>query len=104
MVVPCHHCTDMHRFLDSPVTVVTVAAIGQAIRISMAGGSGLDEEIDTESGQCRVTEKFQAKGEPFSPSRALFLRQQMWKTRTRQATSHDHTAKQPKMSADKHVP
>ncbi|GAA51814.1 hypothetical protein CLF_106828 [Clonorchis sinensis] len=34
---------------DSPVTVVKIAAIGQEIRISLAAGSGLDEEIDTSS-------------------------------------------------------
>ncbi|GAA53267.1 hypothetical protein CLF_109915, partial [Clonorchis sinensis] len=48
MTVSCRHCTDILRFLNSPVTVVRVAAIGQAIRISMAAESELDEEIDTD--------------------------------------------------------
>ncbi|KAG5451521.1 hypothetical protein CSKR_108429 [Clonorchis sinensis] len=47
MAVPCRHCTDILQFLDSPVTVVGVAAIGQAMHISMAAGLGLDEETDT---------------------------------------------------------
>ncbi|KAG5448830.1 hypothetical protein CSKR_103520 [Clonorchis sinensis] len=40
MTVPCHHCTDMLRFMDSPVTVVKGAAIGEGIRSSVAAGSG----------------------------------------------------------------
>ncbi|KAG5447245.1 hypothetical protein CSKR_108621 [Clonorchis sinensis] len=40
ITVPCHHCTDMLRFMDSPVTVVKGAAIGEGIRSSVAAGSG----------------------------------------------------------------
>ncbi|KAG5453154.1 hypothetical protein CSKR_106981 [Clonorchis sinensis] len=43
MTVPCHHCTDMLRFMDSPVTVVKGAAIGEGIRSSVAAGSGLTQ-------------------------------------------------------------
>ncbi|KAG5443198.1 hypothetical protein CSKR_110546 [Clonorchis sinensis] len=42
MTVPCHHCTDMLRFMDSPVTVVKGAAIGEGIRSSVAAGSGVN--------------------------------------------------------------
>ncbi|GAA50036.1 hypothetical protein CLF_103954 [Clonorchis sinensis] len=40
MTVPYHHCTDMLRLIDSPITVVKVAAIGEWIRSSVAAGSG----------------------------------------------------------------
>ncbi|KAG5452643.1 hypothetical protein CSKR_110628 [Clonorchis sinensis] len=49
MAVPCRHCTDILRLLDSLVTVVRVAAIGKRILISIAAGPGLVEEIDTDS-------------------------------------------------------
>ncbi|KAG5445319.1 hypothetical protein CSKR_105802 [Clonorchis sinensis] len=52
MVVSCHRYTEILRFPDSPVKVVRVAAIGQAIGISMAAGSGLDEETDTDRDCC----------------------------------------------------
>ncbi|KAG5451065.1 hypothetical protein CSKR_105589 [Clonorchis sinensis] len=59
MVVPCRHCVDVLRFLESPVAVVRVAAIGQAIRIPMAAGSGLDEESDRDRvGPMQSHEKF----------------------------------------------
>ncbi|GAA50275.1 hypothetical protein CLF_104317, partial [Clonorchis sinensis] len=32
MTVPCHHCADMLRFMDSPVTVIKGAAIGEGLR------------------------------------------------------------------------
>ncbi|GAA54427.1 hypothetical protein CLF_102970 [Clonorchis sinensis] len=48
MAVPCRHCTDIVRFLDSPIRVVRVAAIGLAIRISMAALPGLNGEVDTD--------------------------------------------------------
>ncbi|KAG5444564.1 hypothetical protein CSKR_108069 [Clonorchis sinensis] len=42
MVVPCSHYTYILRFLDSLVTAVRADAIRQAIRISMAAGSGTE--------------------------------------------------------------
>ncbi|KAG5444751.1 hypothetical protein CSKR_113542 [Clonorchis sinensis] len=42
MTVPCHHCTDMLRFINSSVAVVKGAAIGEGIRSSVAAGSGGD--------------------------------------------------------------
>ncbi|GAA51833.1 hypothetical protein CLF_106853 [Clonorchis sinensis] len=42
--VPRHHCTDILRFMDGPVTVVNGAAIGEGIRSSVAAGSGPGSE------------------------------------------------------------
>ncbi|KER30030.1 hypothetical protein T265_03409 [Opisthorchis viverrini] len=44
MTVPFHRRTDMLGFMDSPVTVVNGAAIGEGIRSSVAAGSGLDRD------------------------------------------------------------
>ncbi|KAG5448858.1 hypothetical protein CSKR_103493 [Clonorchis sinensis] len=47
MAVPPNNFTDILRFLDSPVEVAKVDVIIQAMCISVAAGSGLDEDIDT---------------------------------------------------------
>ncbi|GAA52102.1 hypothetical protein CLF_107337 [Clonorchis sinensis] len=60
MTVPCHQCTEILRFLDSPVTDIMFEMIGLGFAVLCAAGflSWPRKFADEERSQCKIAGTF----------------------------------------------